>query len=529
LNENTPLPVDTGRGFSINYLGKNLYSKYDPSKNPEKIIGSLQLKDETLYIVPSPLLLYGVESLLKKLPESSYVLALEIDQKLMGLTLSHNVPTHKNLKIVRLDSRETLKIVLEDLGVWRFRKSELLPLNYGYNLYKEKYDYLFNFASHLLSTFWRNRLTLNKLGKLWINNIFTNIPKISNETPDNLNKAVIICGAGSSLEESVSLLRVHRKNLYIIAVDTALSALLKSGIKPDLVIALEAQFYNLGDFYDSINMDIDLLTDITGYPAVCRKLKGKTYFFTSEFVQNKLLDRVGNNCNLLLNIPPLGSVGVAAVYIARELFNTDIFLTGLDFSFVPGKSHCKSSPFSNFQLRTSNRLNPAGSYGIAMNRKIIRRKGKNPESEIQTDNVLESYAMLLKDIISRENRIYDLTSTGYPVGAASISEQEFIIHIENISRKTQLEDKAEKTSINSKEILKNELQRLEKLILIWESFTHSVQDEIPENLMQALEDVDYIYVDFPDRLPHPLKEISFITRAIISAREYIEKLHHLIE
>ncbi|MCP4176810.1 MAG: hypothetical protein GY756_03510, partial [bacterium] len=128
---NNPLPFETGRGLSISYLGKNLYSKYNPLKNAFQIAKNQILDEETLYIIPSPLLLYGVEVLLKKLPESSYLLGIEIDQQLMKMTLDSNHSFEDGFKTVRLESKEQLKIVIEDLGTWRFRRCEMIPLNYG--------------------------------------------------------------------------------------------------------------------------------------------------------------------------------------------------------------------------------------------------------------------------------------------------------------------------------------------------------------------------------------------------------------
>jgi len=530
VNNNMPLSVDTGRGLSINYLGKNLYSKYDPSQTSIKIAHRLELYEETLYIVPSPLLLYGIREILNKLPQSSYLLGIEIDQNLMHETINSQIKIdNDNFKIYRLDSREQLKSAIEDLSVWKYRKCQLIPLNYGYNLYKEKYDYLYNFATVILNTFWRNRLTINKLGRLWVKNIFNNIPLVTPERPDNHGKSIVVCGAGVSLEETTVLLKKNRDDIYIIAVDTALNSLLESEIIPDLVFALESQFYNLGDFYNSFGKNIDLLTDITGYPAVCRALKGKVYFYASDFFQNALLDRIETHLCLALKIPPLGSVGVAAVHTALKLFNAPIFLTGLDFSFVPGKSHSKGTPFSNSLLRISNRFKPAGSFNISMKRNLLQKKGKVEGKRINTDSILESYAMLLTDIISQEERVYDLTNSGYPLGAEYIDEENFC---EMIKYRTSNFDGNCIPQIDpnvSNNLLKQEKYFLEALIGEWVSFVATDSEQIPDLLISALEKVDYIYLDFPDRLPHPIKEISFISRAVTSAREYLKIVDRLIK
>lgn len=521
MNDNFPLPVSTSRGLSINYQNINLYSKYHPSKTPEQIAETTVLKRETLYIIPSPLLLYGIDTLLLKVPSDSFIVGIEVDQKLMKFSLDNteNI-VHPCFKYVRLDSREQLKLLIENLGTWKYRRCEMLPLNSGYNLYQKQYDKLFQFASFQLSTFWRNRLTLNKLGKLWVKNTLINTKTITSGRPENKGKSVVVCGAGASLESSFSLIKKYRKKLYIIAVDTALSSLLECDITPDLVFALEAQFYNLGDFYNLSNRKIDLLTDITGYPPVSREISGRIYHVFTDFFENNLLKRLKEKGFVQIPIPPLGSVGVAAVATALQLFRSNIFLTGLDFSFIPGKSHSKGSPFSNSLLRSSNRMIPADSYKIAMNRKIISMQGKRPGSLVITDPVLDSYAKLLSDILSKTDRVYDLTLIGYPLGAKYADENLFSKLLDLDAESSCLTIEAEKQLSSRIDFLHNEATLLLDFINEWDIFDKSNSVDIPESLMNALKIVDYVYIDFPDRLPHPIRAVSFISRAVVSARYY---------
>ncbi len=523
MNDNYPLAIETARGLSINYQGKSLYSKYNPSRTPVQIAENTILKNETLYIIPSPLLLYGVDILLEKLPVDSFIVGIEVDQKLMKLSLeSSNAIIHPYFKYARLETREQLKSLIEDLGTWKYRRCEIVPLNSGYNLYQSEYDRLFQFASFVLSTFWRNRLTINKLGKLWIKNTFINSKSITTEIPDNEGKPVVVCGAGASLEQSLSILKKYRDNLYIMAVDTALSSLVESEIIPDLVFALEAQFYNLGDFYNLSDHKIDLLTDITGYPPVCREISGQVYNVFTDFFENNLLKRLEDKGFVKIKIPPLGSVGVAAVATALQIFQSNIFLTGLDFSFIPGKSHSKGSPFSNSLLRSSNRMKPADSYKISIARKIISVPGKLPDTIVYTDHVLDTYAKLLNDIISGTDRVYDLTQTGYPLGATFTGEKLFSQLVKVNDQNTKEIKEAENKIPSGVDFLLHESELLLNLIIEWERFNESDTDEIPESLMNALTKVDYVYVDFPDRLPHPIKDVSFISRSVLSARYYRE-------
>ncbi|MBN2658534.1 MAG: DUF115 domain-containing protein, partial [Spirochaetales bacterium] len=371
-----PLTVDTGRGFSINYRGQSLYSLYNPSKTPERIALTEKLEEETLYILPSPLLFYGVGILLSRLPESSFLLGIECDQKLMKLSLNNSgVLEHKQFELVRLDTREQLKQMFDNLGVWRFRRCKAIFLNKGYNINNEIYDYLIDYAVHHLNTFWKNRLTLNKLGSLWIKNLFQNLSVENSATPDNKGKPVIICGAGPSLEGVIDLLKGYRDKIYILAVDTALSTLLDRQIIPDLVYALESQFYNLGDFHNTGNHVFSLLADITSYPHICRTNKGPVFFTQTDFAETILLRRLKESGLSLIHLPPLGSVGVAAVYAAMTIFSEQLYLTGLDFSYVPGKSHSKGSPFVKSILRNIDRLHPLENSSGFNRRPLMRIPG----------------------------------------------------------------------------------------------------------------------------------------------------------
>ena len=82
-----PQLVQTDRGFSVLYRNKYLYSKYNPQQSIVSQIARVDIPDSTLVICLSPVLGYGLPELEEKLPASSYILALECDQRLMRLSL----------------------------------------------------------------------------------------------------------------------------------------------------------------------------------------------------------------------------------------------------------------------------------------------------------------------------------------------------------------------------------------------------------------------------------------------------------
>ena len=234
--------------LNIHYHGKVLYSRYNPSASAERLAGNTVLKPRTIYLVPSPLLGYGIESLVRKLPEDSLLLGLETDQSLMAVSTPCIQKYHKKnrCEFYRLDDSVTLYRIFNSLPSGLYRSCRLLPLNSGYQLNREKYDLLFSSLEHFLQNYWQNRLTAVKLGRLWMKNLITNLAypggkQISQFKTDKTCTAGRI-EPGESLERSLPLIKEGREKIFVLAVDTALQTLIRSGIIPDGVVNLEAQF-----------------------------------------------------------------------------------------------------------------------------------------------------------------------------------------------------------------------------------------------------------------------------------------------
>ena len=242
-----PLLVQTGGGFSVSYAGRNLYSQREPEKRPVELARRTDIPEETLVIVPSPLLGYGLSVLLEKLPLSSRILYIEADQPLMALSLEHisrNLIEDERLSYIRTDSpQRALEFGLQQ-GLLRFRKTILVPLSGAYSLNAVFYRAVQNLLDSEIQRYWRNRMTLIRMGRLWIRNLFKNLPSLASGKDIagiKSTKAVVVAGAGESLEESLSWIALERSSIFLIAADTALPVFSSAGIVPDLVLSLKVR------------------------------------------------------------------------------------------------------------------------------------------------------------------------------------------------------------------------------------------------------------------------------------------------
>jgi hypothetical protein len=181
MNTEDPLLVDTGRGLSIFYCGKSLYSSRDPIAGARKIASSMQFEEQTLIFIPSPLLFHGFDDIMEKLPSSCAILCVEADESLSALSLAAAREALKDRRVfyIRTSDPEQAGRYLEKMGAYRFRRTRLLPLNAGYALNKGTYDRILSKLDTVIQTYWRNRMTLMHMGPLWVKNIFINLSELS--------------------------------------------------------------------------------------------------------------------------------------------------------------------------------------------------------------------------------------------------------------------------------------------------------------------------------------------------------------
>ena len=520
---NNPVQLTQSSNGEQNILcqGKPLYSRYAPSAAAERAAGQIEAVENCIYLVPSPLLGYGIPSLKEKIPGSSCILGIEADQALMAESSPFLQDlTDTRFTCYRLDSPGALYEVFKGLQDYGYRHCRLAPLNSGYLQNKSLYDSMAASLQHFLKNYWQNRLTMAKMGPLWINNLIRNLDRlVQGDISDfSTSKPVVVCGAGESLEAAIPLFKKQRSKIFILAVDTAVQSLVHSGITPDGVVNLEAQFYNLKDFYPLAGRETVLFSDITAYPPSLREEKHTPYFFASSFQETALHRRLKEKDLLPTEIPPLGSVGVAALYLAGRITDGSVFLTGLDFSYTEGKTHARGTPFHDWCSLQECRTTGDVWYSFSLSRPSVPADAL-PEGAV-TNRILESYARQLEEIAdSLPNSVYNIAEQGMHLSIPRAGRDEFcrIVNLTDINNSGQ-EGRGKTGTARSErleEFIKEERERLEELISLWDRVSRD--EEMPEEMLPLLKECDYLYFHFPDHIPNTSP--SFMFRVIREARK----------
>ena len=543
-----PSLVDTGRGITVRYKNRYLYSSLDPLEPIKRRIQNVPLAAKTLFFVPSIGLGYGLRELLARLPENCHILCVEVDQALMGLAIAQpyvSLPKSSRLSIVRTDDATHLIQKLHAIGIEQFRRLQPVHLCRGYELYRDTYDRLERILEDEIQTYWKNKITLVHMGKLWVKNTLENLPRISlSESLGNLttNSPVIVAGAGPSLEESLPLIQHMRERVVLLAADTVLPVLAAAKIKPDAVIALESQLANIQDFIGISLEGVPLICDITCSPNVVRLFDNRIYFFSSSFYPLSLYERMSVAGLLPLQIPPLGSVGVAALHIALELTSAPVFVAGLDFSYLRNQSHARGTPIYRLMFRRATRVRPVGqiTYESIAGRPLLRLDARDGEV-LLSDLVLHGYAQQVARIYQKSPRIYKLSGGGIETDVPAIETESELEALLVNGCSPGLRHKESDPGIAAGQdfeiFVEQEKMRLARGLEVLGSMIEEFPADkarsgkaisIPPTHRSLLKELEYLYFYFPDPLPAASFTLDYLIRIYSSAQSLLPLWERLL-
>ncbi|MDR2471667.1 MAG: DUF115 domain-containing protein [Treponema sp.] len=434
--ESPPALKPARRGYSLSYKNKTLLSTVDPVAQGERTALRSIRPDRTLYFCPSPLLGYGLDTLLASGGDSA-VLCVETDGALLDLSRSsidRAILEHPRFALTgRKSGAELCRLVREKWGARSFRRLETVKLSGGWQLDGGSYEEAAELLRRDISLDWENAMTLVKLGRRFIANALRNLAAAIRSPPFPAGAfgtgPALVLGAGPSLDplldafQRAGIFDLDRRPFTLICVDTCLAPLRERRIRPDLAVILESQFWNLRDFTGSRNTRIPAALDLSAWPPSGEVLGGPRYFFFTPWTHLRLFDRLGEAGLLPAALPPLGSVGLTAVELARRLGPGPVITGGIDFSFTLDALHARSSPAHLAALAETNRFRSMLNPGAAFRRGGYRAFSKSG-GPVRSNPAMRTYRGLFEREFAADRRIRDIAGSGLPLGVETLSVEE---------------------------------------------------------------------------------------------------------
>ena len=542
-------------------------------------IASLQIPDSTLILCLSPVLGYGLKELAKKLPASSYLLALECDQVLMRFSLEHcdfSPFVQQRFSYIRTDSvAEALKKI-ESLQLFPFKKCIALSCSGGVQLNQTFYDNVRLYADEIISRFWKNRITLMHLGRNYAHNTFRNLLSLARSlarslaksparqmtgsltrslvrSPESspaefsalgvpsskrnfqlltgderIRKPLLVAGAGPSLDTARDFIIKNRNSFFLLAVDAAAAALLPD-IQPDAIVLVESQYWIDSAFIGLCKYGIPVFADLTASPRALQACGGSVHFFCTEYARLKYLERLYQTLQPLILLP-MGSVGLTALQLALALAapRLPVLHTGLDFAWQNGLTHAAgSSPVKKLFAEINRTESP---YKLSISTGMQHIVGKKGFS-YWTTPTLSGYAELYRHTFSGNERIIDIGTEGCFLNGrqADMTEAERILtdaSKSNINADDSLFFACKSDTANEQyEALCSYLTGEAEALTILNDHLQGKRS-ISEHMMEQLfAERDYLYSHFPDATRGYSLNLGFLKRAGIELRYLLKILN----
>jgi hypothetical protein len=545
------------RGLPFVRNGITLLSEHDPVRLSNRIADTVNVRDKTLFFCPSPLFGYGLDRLLSRIETeapNSAILCIEADPQLYQLavkSIGGSLTSNRKLHITNIcEAAGLCSFIRETWGERAFRRIETVKFTGGWQLYPELYNSLIFTIHREIAVGWSNALTLAKLGRLYIRNAVQNLSLMQSfPTVNELSfgeSPVLVLGAGPSLDEILDSLDIHlhdnfrnreKRNFKIICVDTCAAALKDRNIIPDLVVILESQHWNLRDFIGCGNFNVSAAVDISALPQSAKIFDSQSFVFFTPWTSLRIFERLKKSDLLPAIIPPLGSVGLSAVEIARRVSCGKIICAGLDFSFSVDKHHARSTSGHYAKINTHNRfksvLNPSALDDIYFT--VVSKSGRT----VRSSHNMRNYRNLFEQEFGGDRRLFDIVGSGLPLGVNTLDMDEVIKILDTYAGSPAVhpcELKKNKTGEKLKSFIKAEKDRLEKLKNILTGET--ADGEAGVNIL--LDECNYLWAHFPDcsggcrpstaEIAHGSKEaLSFLKRIRAEIDPMVKLFERVVE
>ena len=508
-----PRLVPAGQGFSslntVEYKNRFLYSKYNPTQAIQKTLDSLTILPGTIVIACSPALWYGLETLEEKCGDTSMIIAFEADEVLCEFA-KENLPKEKNIPLF---SKKTLlkmdSLIREKTLTGNYRRVIRIDMSAGVQFEGELYSRVEASSEDIMASFWKSRVTITLLGRLFAKNIFKNLTLIKksltlSDVRKTVEKPILVCGAGESLDETLKDIKGMEKDFFILAVDASLSCLRENHICPHAAVGVESQLAIQKAYIGFKGNEFPVFLDICSRTQVARMFSDRVIWFCSEYAHGEFLKKIEENFFEGAVLPPLGSVGLSAVCIALALRKDDsipIFVSGLDFSFSAGRTHAKSAPAELARLSSCTKIIPHENYS-ALLPPCFTVQTKDG-SKMFTTPSMALYAKMFCEQFSGMQNVYDSGLCGLSLGIEQKKPQAGQFKNQS-EKKSAFEIKLEEknSSKNPRDFYRKEkeaLLEIKDLLTNGENSSHREKTiSLTQQLENLLKEREYLYLHFPD-------------------------------
>jgi hypothetical protein len=341
---------------------KNIHSRYNPMIEAERYIDSLNSCGCLEYIILAECgLCYVIEPLRKKFPMAK-IISLHLSAFYSGK--SYAAPDAEWTPDSPLSLNVFLENEIDDIEADKIKIIEWRP---AASVYEHKYLNLIKDITVFVKITDANKRTRTAFGRRWLKNVIRNcfllnccikITRITKSDSD-----CIIAGAGPDLDDAYGAIQDLTKNgALLIAVSSAVNALLHAGFRPDIILACDGGNWAPLHLFDSIRFFYDKKIS---YPVLAFSLSAAVpsqcgVFNLLPISDGSLFQSIAGQFFDIpcMSFPQRGTVSASAIDLALHITSGTIYTAGINFSHKDIRTHVKPYAFDAILSNSADRFRP---------------------------------------------------------------------------------------------------------------------------------------------------------------------------
>jgi len=350
-----------------------LYREQDPVIEAQEIFAKVDLDSCDILFIMGMGLGYHALTAVRLFPEKPSLVIFEPSLELFSLSLRY-------LDLTPLLSYPYLDLYVgSEINIRQNVEKYISPMVFGgaqllscfppLPFFNSSYGSGYNFLQEWLKSKQESRVTLERSSRKIFQNTIENLPSLfAGQSLGCLRGALkglpaFCVAAGPSLDGALADLKKVGNQALIIALDSAVQALIEAGIKPHVVVTADYKELNFEKLRNSLG---EVRESILIF-ALGANVKNVSAFFGQRRVgvspQIDLLQRwLCHHFDLDCQVPNVTSVGQTALFTAAGLGLEPVVLVGMDLSFPDGLDHAASTVFRS-RPHPDNILLTAGVWG----------------------------------------------------------------------------------------------------------------------------------------------------------------------
>ncbi|MFP4562950.1 MAG: motility associated factor glycosyltransferase family protein, partial [Spirochaetia bacterium] len=256
--------------------GKLLHSRHDPVREAERIIERNYAPEADCIVLLGFGLGYYAEACLERYPDA-HIIIVEPDVPLFLTSLDA-----RDYSTLWRSARVTLLLdaapggVSTALNALKARTCQVIALRGVYDAHAEYFARVQDAVKAHVSRRRINTNTLKRFGKLWVRNLSRNLASISRARDVRAfadrfaGLPALLLAGGPSLTGIIPNLPELKKRFVGVAVDTTLRACETAGVRPDVLIIVDPQYWNTRHLDGTSLEDLSLVSESSTHPRIFR-------------------------------------------------------------------------------------------------------------------------------------------------------------------------------------------------------------------------------------------------------------------